>query len=91
MKKEIFKKTFNTADYASSDVHNLMQKALEEDRAEIINAIAYDADISPERLQNEYEGGIDSWFGLGSVMLFELGYTINVQFVNDKIEFTIMS
>ena len=34
-----------------------------------------------------YEGGIESWFGLGSVMLFELGVKVSLKFEEDSVTF----
>ena len=89
-KKIIFKRIFRDDDYVSSDVHMLMERALLDNREEIIDAIAHDSDIEPKRLETQYEGGINLWFCLSSVMLYELGYTINAQFSSDGIELTIM-
>jgi len=37
-----------------------------------------------------FEGGIDSWYGFGSVMLYELGIRVNIQISADHDGFDII-
>lgn len=42
----------------------------------------------PEIDLMRYEGGIDSWFGLGSVMLCELGIEVHFKYTALRLEVT---
>jgi hypothetical protein len=56
-----------------------------QNRDEIIQVLAKDTGMSVQQIVEEYEGGIDYWFGWGSVMMFELGYNINIQMGDEHI------
>ena len=45
--------------------------------------------IYPDLNMNRYEGGIDSWFGFSSVMLFELGVVVTFKHEYDEVTITL--
>lgn len=44
--------------------------------------------VYPELDFKTYEGGMESWFGLGSVMLWELSVKVSLTFEADNVTFT---
>ena len=78
--------TFNINDLdCKTDIDFLMSYALEHHRQLVIDYMesTYYSDCST------YEGGIDDWFGLGSVILYELGLTPSVQVDHSQIKLTL--
>jgi len=58
-----------------NDIDAIMKRALKTNRKEIMKYFDSKYDID----STTYEFGIDDWFGLSSVMLYELGADIGVR------------
>jgi len=58
---------------------------LKEHKQEIYEYIAKQHDVNPFT----YEGGVDTWFGLGSVMLYELCLEPSIEWKADEVTLTI--
>lgn len=56
-------------------LRQIIDTCYEWNRTAIIKFMQEQIDFDPQ----EFEGGIDSWFGWGSVMMFELGFKINIE------------
>ena len=74
-------------DYESGELSTdqLLKNILKEYRKEVLAFLTtlFDEDW------NTYEGGIDSWWGLGSVFLYELGLSCTVKYSSNGITITI--
>lgn len=68
--------------YATSttELDCICKYVLKHHRNEILNAISSISGINSQNLDERYNGGIDSWFGPGSVMLYELGLAVRFTF-----------
>jgi hypothetical protein len=60
---------------SSFDINDMLHEALARDGAQIRSIFADEFDIDPDT----YEDGIEIWFGLGSVLIDELGVLIDVR------------
>ncbi len=77
--------TFTTADECLQ-IEEVLSKHFSTHRDEVIE---WFSEQFPELDMNTYEGGIDEWFGLGSVTLFELGLEFHVKYTARKVEVAI--
>jgi hypothetical protein len=77
--KTIFSFTFSVDGVdAHTDTTSYYEYALKQKRKAIVSAISKHTGILPAKLEVTYEGGIDCWFGPGSVMLYELGLVVRI-------------
>ena len=81
--KAIFKCTFTLEQIDATDMADMNQAvlsyALKQHRAKIVKAIEKEFPTI-DKLETEYEDGIETWFGPGSVMLYELGLALRFTF-----------
>lgn len=66
-------------------VNEMLEQALNNHRDEIVVWLAKRNDINA----NTYEGGIDGWWGWGSVMMCELGIMVDIK-ITDKDDVTLV-
>jgi hypothetical protein len=67
------------------NVNSLMKRILSEKRETVINYINNNYNINCET----FEGGIDDWFGIGSVTMCELGMQVKLVLNEEYIELTL--
>lgn len=63
----------NPEDYHSSNMNELLRMAFKIHRKEIVS---WFSSRFPDTDFETFEGGIDSWFGLGSVLVYEFGVDV---------------
>lgn len=51
--------------------------------------LAEQVDHTADELLGDYEGGLQTWWGLGSVFLYELGLKVEVKFEVDQCTITV--
>lgn len=77
--KTIFKCTFTLEQVEATNMTDIntaiLSYVLHQHRAKIVKAIEKEYPTI-QSIEHEYEGGIDTWFGPGSVMLYELGLAL---------------
>ena len=59
------------------DAETLLKKLLITHRPDVLEFLKR---CRPDKDMAKYENGIDSWWGLGSVMLWELGLVVTVEY-----------
>lgn len=79
--------TVNLECIESNSIQNIFDSVLSQHRQSIINYI--ESQVVGDIDLETYEGGIDNWFGLGSVMLYELSYEPKLEFTQQQVHLTL--
>jgi hypothetical protein len=71
------------------ELHDIPRYLLQHKRDEVINAYVKETGMSLQDITTDYEDGIDSWIGFGSVSCFEINADTTVGYIGHDVIMTV--